>query len=184
MHVSKRILALTSLLAIGMPTPHSSLSAASPPEGIEVVEDFDLNRYLGLWYEVARLDNPFERGLEQVTAEYQLISDDSIRVINRGYHTEKGKWKESTARAQQNGEQGQGQLKVTFFWPFASGYYILDLDTENYEYALVTGDKKSYLWILSRSPELPQESVDRLVEKAKSLGFATDELIWVDHSDS
>ena len=182
MRASLRTLAFAGCVAVNSAPVALSAEAAATPDGIAVVDDFALDRYLGLWYEIARLDNPFERGLERVTAEYQPIDQDTIRVINRGYNPEKNKWKEFTARAEHTGAENEGKLKVTFFWPFSSGYYILDLDTEDYQYALVTGDRKSYLWILARSPELPPDVTRRLVEKAKQLGFATEELIWVDHS--
>lgn len=156
-------------------------ATAEEPE-LEVVQDFDLSRYTGLWYELARLENFFERDLVAVTAEYQKNEDGTIRVINRGYHPKKQKWKQSTASARKIGDPNEGLLKVTFFWPFSSGYYILDLDTENYDWALVTGDKRDYLWILSRKTSLPQETLDRLLQKAESLGFPTDELVWVDQT--
>lgn len=148
------------------------------PDGITPVTGFQADRYLGKWYEVARLDHSFERGLEQVTAEYSLREDGDIRVINRGYNTAKQKQEEAEGRAKFVGAQDVGQLKVSFFGPFYGGYNIVELDP-NYQYALIAGNDREYLWILSRTPQLDAAVQQRLVDKAKSLGFATDKLIFV-----
>ena len=152
--------------------------STSPPAGINPVSPFEINRYLGKWYEIARLDHSFERGLEQVTAEYSLREDGSIRVINRGYNTSKQQWEEAEGRAKFVGSKDVGQLKVSFFGPFYGGYNIVELDP-NYQYVMIVGNDRDYLWILSRTPQLEAAVQQRLVEKAKSLGFATDKLIYV-----
>ncbi|MGB3919309.1 MULTISPECIES: lipocalin family protein [Thiothrix] len=148
------------------------------PEGITPVAGFQVDRYLGRWYEVARLDHSFERGLEQVTAEYSPREDGTIRVINRGYNTNKQQWEEAEGRAKFVGSKDVGQLKVSFFGPFYGGYNIVELDP-NYQYVMIVGNDRDYLWILSRTPQLDAAVQQRLVEKAKSLGFATDKLIYV-----
>lgn len=150
------------------------------PENIEPVTDFDVNRYLGTWYEIARLDHSFERGLQQVTAEYSLRDDGGIKVVNRGFDTQKQEWDEATGKAYFVGDKNIGQLKVSFFGPFYGGYNIIALD-EAYQYAMVCGPDRSYLWILARTPDLDQSIVDSLVKAAGGLGFATQELIYVDH---
>ena len=150
------------------------------PENIEPVTDFDVNRYLGTWYEIARLDHSFERGLQQVTAEYSLRDDGGIKVVNRGFDTQKQEWDEATGKAYFVGDKNIGQLKVSFFGPFYGGYNIIALD-EAYQYAMVCGPDRSYLWILARTPDLDQSIVDNLVKAAGGLGFATQELIYVDH---
>ena len=150
------------------------------PENIEPVTDFDVNRYLGTWYEIARLDHSFERGLQQVTAEYSLRDDGGIKVVNRGFDTQKQEWDEATGKAYFVGDKNIGQLKVSFFGPFYGGYNIIALD-EAYQYAMVCGPDRSYLWILARTPDLDQSIVDNLVKAAGGLGFATKELIYVDH---
>lgn len=155
--------------------------STKPPANVTVIKDFEANRYLGTWYEIARLDHSFERGLEQVTANYQLRNDGGIKVINRGYNPTKRKWQESEGRAYFVDEPNVGSLKVTFFWPFYGGYNIIELD-DHYQYALVCGPNRNYLWILSRTPTLDQSIKDSLVAKAKSLGFATEQLIWVNQS--
>ena len=150
------------------------------PENIEPVTDFDVNRYLGTWYEIARLDHSFERGLQQVTAEYSLRDDGGIKVVNRGFDTQKQEWDEAIGKAYFVGDKDVGQLKVSFFGPFYGGYNIIALD-EAYQYAMVCGPDRSYLWILARTPDLDQSIVDNLVKAAGGLGFATQELIYVDH---
>lgn len=154
------------------------------PENVVPVATFDLPRYLGTWYEIARLDNRFERGLTHVTAEYSLRDDGGVKVVNRGYSQDKGEWKQAVGKAYFVESPNTGFLKVSFWGPFYSSYIVAELDEIHYEYALVSGADKSYLWILARKPELEPAVYDKLVEKAKSLGFATDELIKVDHSVS
>ncbi|SKA93949.1 apolipoprotein D and lipocalin family protein [Thiothrix eikelboomii] len=155
-------------------------ACAGTPEGIQPVTGFQVERYLGKWYEIARLDHPFERGLEQVSAEYSLRDDGDLRVLNRGFNTSKQKFEEAEGRAKFVGQPDVGQLKVSFFGPFYGGYNIVELDP-NYQHVLVTGNDRDYLWILARTPQLEAAVQQRLVEKAKSLGFATDQLIFVKH---
>jgi apolipoprotein D and lipocalin family protein len=151
---------------------------ASLPKGAQPVTGFELNRYLGVWHEVARLDHSFERGLVNVTAEYSLRPDGGVKVLNRGFSPSANKWKEAEGRAYFIGDKATGQLKVSFFRPFYGGYNIIDLDKEKYSYALVCGPDLSYLWILAREPELPPETLARLKGKAVALGFAADRLIF------
>jgi apolipoprotein D and lipocalin family protein len=152
------------------------------PSGVEAITGFELDRYLGTWYEIARLDHRFERGLSSVTANYSLREDGGVAVINRGYDAESGEWKEAVGKAFFVDEPDIGKLKVSFFGPFYGGYNIVELDQQNYRYSLVVGPTRSYLWILARSPHLDPAMVERLVAKAQSLGFATEELIYVTHA--
>jgi apolipoprotein D and lipocalin family protein len=147
------------------------------PDGITPVENLEINRYLGKWYEIARLDHSFERGLNNVTAEYGLRDDGGINVLNRGYDPEKQKWKEAEGRGYFIGDRETGRLKVSFFWPFYGGYNIIELDKTDYQYTLVCGPDRSYLWILARTPGLDPAITGRLVSKAREPGFETDELI-------
>jgi apolipoprotein D and lipocalin family protein len=156
-------------------------SCVGAPEHIQPVDNFELQRYLGTWYEIARLDHSFERGLEQVTANYSLRDDGGVKVINKGFNTNKNKWKQAEGKAYFVGEPDIGQLKVSFFGPFYGGYNIIELDKANYQYSLVCGPNMSYLWILARDPQLDKAILDKLVAKANSLGFATDKLIYVKH---
>ena len=153
------------------------------PSGLEPVDAFDLNRYLGTWYEIARLDHSFERGLSHVTAEYSLGSAGAVNVVNRGYSQEKKTWKEAHGRAFFTDSPRIGKLKVSFFGPFYGGYNIIGLDRENYSYALVCGPSRSYLWILARTPSLDPQTLQNLVARAASLGFKTENLIYVDHAN-
>lgn len=153
--------------------------STAPPDGVEAVGSFDLNRYLGKWHEIARLDHAFERGMSDVNATYELQDDGSIRVINRGYIIERGVWKEAIGRALFIGDPQTASLKVSFFGPFYGGYHVIALDQENYRWSLVAGPSRDYLWILARDRTLPADIRDQLVSKAKALGFATDKLIWV-----
>lgn len=151
------------------------------PDNVMPVEGFDLNRYLGTWYEIARLDHSFERGLSRTTAQYRLREDGGVRVLNRGFNAEKREWKEAEGKAYFVGEPTVGHLKVSFFGPFYGSYVIMDLDESGYQYSLVCGPNRSYLWILSRRPTLDDSTKHRLLTKANELGFETSGLIWVEH---
>lgn len=151
------------------------------PKGTTAVAGFELARYLGTWYEIARLDHRFERGLTNVSANYTLRDDGGVKVLNRGFSTKTSEWDEAVGKAYFVDAPDLGRLKVSFFGPFYGGYNILELDAENYEYALVAGPDRSYLWILARSPELSESILQLLVEKARVLEFPVDELIYVSH---
>jgi len=154
------------------------IGCTSIPENISPVKDFDENRYLGKWYEIARLDHSFERGLSHVTAEYHLRSDGGIEVINRGFSSAENKWKEASGKAYFVGKRNNGHLKVSFFGPFYSSYIIFDLDKENYQHAYITGYNKSFLWFLSREPIVSHALKELFIQKSKELGFETDALIF------
>ena len=154
--------------------------ATAPPEGVRPVTSFDINRYLGRWYEIARLDHSFERGMSDVSATYQLQDDGSVKVINRGYDAQRQAWKEAIGRALFIGDSGTASLKVSFFGPFYGGYHVIALDQQDYRWALVSGPDRDYLWILARDKTLPAEVREQLVSQARTLGFATDKLIWVE----
>jgi len=149
------------------------------PPDISPVGQFQLERYLGTWYEIARFDHAFERGLSRVSAHYSLRDDGGVRVLNRGYSEKENLWKEAEGKAYFVRQPDEGFLKVSFFGPFYGSYVIFDLDHEHYQYALVCGPDKSYWWLLSRSPTLPQELKDRLIARTAALGFDTTPLIWV-----
>lgn len=152
------------------------------PENIKPVGNFDLQRYLGQWYEIARLDHSFERGLSNVTATYSTREDGGVRVINRGYSDEKQQWKEAEGKAYFVQSADIGYLKVSFFGPFYGAYVIIELDHAGYQYALISGPNKSYLWILARTPTLEPALVERLVAKATALGYNTEQLLFVNQS--
>lgn len=174
---------IRALLSIAAAMLFLTLAACTGvPKGIDTVEGFELQRYLGTWYEVARLDHRFERDLSDVSATYSLRDDGGVRVVNRGFNVRTDEWDEAVGKAYFIDEPTQGRLKVSFFGPFYGGYNIVELDTENYEWSMVVGPNRSYLWILSRSPNLAAGVRERLVRRAQSLGFATEELIFPSHS--
>ncbi len=149
----------------------------SVPEGVTPVTGFDEQRYLGKWYEIARLDHSFERGLSQVSAEYELREDGGIKVINRGFNAEENEWSEAIGRAYFVDGKETAHLKVSFFGPFYSSYVVFELG-ENYDYAFVSGYNKDYLWLLARTPTVSKELVERFSQVAKEKGFDTSELIF------
>jgi apolipoprotein D and lipocalin family protein len=155
-------------------------ACTSVPDGVEPVRGFDLERYLGRWHEIARLDHSFERGLSRVTADYSRRDDGGVRVLNRGYDAAKGAWKEAEGRAYRIGDIDVASLKVSFFGPFYGGYHVIALDPD-YRWALVAGPSRDYLWILAREPQLDAAIYARLVAQAAADGFPVDGLIRVDH---
>lgn len=156
------------------------------PQGVTVVQGIQADRYLGKWYEIARLDHSFERDLQKVTADYSLANDGSIRVINKGFNPIKKDWESAEGKAYfietaSPHHLRSGRLKVSFFGPFYSSYNIIDLDKDYYQYAMICGPTKSYFWILSRTPTLNQALLTHQLKKAKTLGFAVEDLIYVKH---
>lgn len=170
---------ITALLLAG--SLFSAGCSTLPPTGIQPVGNFSLMRYSGNWYEIARLDHSFERGMTDVSAEYSQNSDGSIRVLNRGYDVAGGRWKQAQGRALFNFDPQTASLKVSFFGPFYGSYHVVALDT-NYRWALIAGNNRNYLWILARERQLPDEVRHTLLQQARSLGFDTSQLIWVSHS--
>lgn len=157
------------------------LGCTGVPKGLAPVSEFDAERYLGKWYEVARLDHSFERNLSNVSAVYASQGSGEISVVNRGYNEKTGEWKQVKGRARFIGDETVGSLKVSFFGPFYGGYHVIALDTKNYGYAMVAGPNRSYLWILSRTPSLDETILADLKSKAAEWGFDTSELIEVRH---
>ena len=149
------------------------------PEGLVPVSPFDAGRYLGRWYEIARLDHPFERNLTHVHAEYSRGDGEEILVLNRGFDRTSGQWREIRGMARLSGEKSVGSLEVSFFRPFWGGYHVIALDRDAYGYAMVAGPNRSYLWILSRERTLDSAILAELVSKARAWGFDVDRLIYV-----
>ena len=152
----------------------------SPPPGVEAVTPFDLQRYQGRWYELARLDHSFERGMTDVSATYTPQADGSVRVVNRGFAAASGQWREAVGKALFTGAPTTGSLKVSFFGPFYGGYHVAALDPD-YRWALVLGPDTSYCWILARDKQLDAAQRDAIVARAQALGVDTHALIWVTH---
>lgn len=153
------------------------------PANVTAVKGFNAKEYLGTWYEIARLDHSFEKGLSNVTATYTMREDGELSVLNRGFDKKAGRWKEVKGKAFFINGPNEGRLKVSFFGPFYGSYNIIALDKEKYTHALVCGSDRSYLWILARDKKLKDATLRRLVGFASRLGFETDKLILVDQSE-
>lgn len=147
------------------------------PDGVTAINNFDLHKYLGKWYEIARFDFFFEYDMDYVTADYSLNEDGSVKVVNKGFSNKKRKFEESIGKAVFVGNENEGKLKVSFFGPFYSGYNIIAIDPE-YKYALVSGRNRELLWFLSREREMPQDILDNYLELADSLGYDISDLVW------
>lgn len=139
------------------------------------VAEFDLDRYLGTWYEIARYDHRFERGVEQARAEYTLEAPDRIRVVNSGVDAD-GKRREAVGKAHPG--KRPGQLRVSFSWIFYADYNVLALDPD-YRWALVGSRSPKYLWILSRTPSLPRPELEEILRRAAARGYDTTRLLYV-----
>lgn len=166
---------LLGLLGIGL------AGCVKLPTNVEPVSGFEADRYLGTWYEIARLDHSFEQGLSRVTAEYSLREDGGIRVLNKGYSQEKGEWQEAEGKAYFVEDKQTGYLKVSFFGPFYGAYGIFGLDKQDYRFSWVSGPNTDYLWLLAREPHIDEQDKQAFVERAAELGFDTEALIWVEH---
>lgn len=151
------------------------------PKGATAVKNFDKDKYLGKWYEIARLDFKYERDLNNTTAEYSLMDNGKIKVNNRGFNTKTKEWKQAIGKAKFVGDPTIAMLKVSFFGPFYSGYNVIALDSE-YKYALIAGKDLSYLWILARETTIPENIKQDYLSIARKLGYKTEELIWVEHN--
>lgn len=156
-------------------------SCSTIPKGVTAVHQFDKNKYLGKWYEIARLDFKFERNLNNTTAEYSANQNGTIEVLNKGYNTETQKWKTAKGKAKFVSDENIAMLKVSFFGPFYSGYNVIAIDQE-YKYTLIAGKNLKYLWILSRETTIPTDIKQKYLELAKSVGYKTNELVWVKHN--
>lgn len=156
------------------------ISCSTIPKGAVAVHPFNKEKYLGKWYEIARLDNKFERGLNNTTAAYSLNDDGSVKVVNRGFNDAKNKWKQAVGKAKFAKDEHTAMLKVSFFGPFYSGYNVIALDTA-YKYAMVSGERLKYLWILSRDATIPEHIKNEYLNIAEEIGFDTSSLLWIEH---
>ena len=156
----------------------SLVGCTSVPDKVEPVTDFDLQKYLGTWHELVRLDHSFERGLTQVTAHYSMREDGGVKVVNRGFDKAKMDWMQAEGKAYFVESENIGRLKVSFFGPFYGGYNIAKLD-EDYTMALVVGPSLDYAWLLARSPNVAQVKCQSYLDEAQRIGIASDRWIWV-----
>lgn len=157
-------------------------SCTTIPKGAKAVKPFYKDRYLGKWYEIARIDFKFEKDLNNTTAEYSLNDDGTIKVDNQGYNTKKGEWTQAIGKAKFVGDQNIAMLKVSFFGPFYSGYNVIAID-DDYKYALVAGKSLKYLWILSRETTIPGGIKEKYLKIAEDVGYDTANLLWVEHDN-
>jgi len=151
------------------------------PESIKPVDGFNLNNYLGKWYEIARLDHSFERGLSQVTANYSIKDDGGVRVINKGFSVKNNEWQEAEGKAYFVDTTTEGYLKVSFFGPFYGSYVVFELEHKNYQYAFISGPNTDYLWLLSRTTSVEPEVMQKFLKMSKERGFNIEDLIYVNH---
>lgn len=156
-------------------------SCSSIPENVIPVSNFDSEKYLGTWYEIARFDFKFEKNMSNVQANYSMNKDGSIKVINSGYDYVKGVQKEKTGRAKFAGAKDKAALKVSFFGPFYSGYNVIAID-EYYQYSLVAGNSYKYLWILSRTPTIPDNVKEDYIRIATQAGYDLTNLVWTEQN--
>jgi apolipoprotein D and lipocalin family protein len=156
-------------------------SCTGLPEDIKPVKGFDAQKYLGTWYEIARLDHSFERGLSNVSANYTLREDGGIKVINKGFSNKDNVWEEAEGKAYFVGDKATAHLKVSFFGPFYGSYVIFKLDNVDYQYAYVTSYNKEFLWLLSRTPSISDARKKDFIQTAKEYGFKVDDIIFVSH---
>jgi len=157
---------------------------ATVPGKAEVVGGFDIQRYTGKWYEIARLDHSFERGLINASATYSIMDGGLIKLLNQGYNPEKQMWRKAEGKAKFATKPQIGQFLLAFFGPFYASYNIIALDKADYNYALVCGFSLKFLWIIARQTTLPENITGELIEKAKAAGFDTDQLVYVKHDPS
>lgn len=150
------------------------------PTGVKAIKPFNLSKYLGKWYEIARMDFLFEKHIRYATAEYSLNEDGSVKVVNSGYNYKKLKVEKAEGKAILVGDKDEAKLKVSFWGPFYSGYNVIAID-DKYKYALVAGRNRQYLWILSRERQIPEDVKRAYLSKAEDLGFNTSKLIWTSY---
>ena len=162
----------------------SLFGCTGSPEGVYPVKTFQLPEYLGSWYEIARLDHSFERGMSSVTATYSMRDDGGVKVLNKGFKEDSQEWGEAEGKAYFVDSSDVGHLKVSFFGPFYGSYIIFELDNLDYQYAFVSGMNTDYLWLLARTPKVSDELIEHFVKSASALGFDTEQLIFVDQSKS
>ena len=172
-NVAKRYYIFIFLVSFGWTS--SGLAIHS---GIEPINDFNLNKYLGTWYEIARIENSFEEGLTNVTATYSLRKDGKVKVVNKGYDIEDEEWDEADGYAEFATKPHVAHLEVTFFWPFYADYVVFEIDPD-YQYAFVTSDSNEYLWLLAKTPQVSQTVIERFMRVAREKNFKIEELVFV-----
>lgn len=174
----KKVFGIVCAIGIGL----SFWGCASIPPGATAVSGFEPAKYLGKWYEIARFDFAFEKDLNNTTAEYSLLPDGKIQVVNRGYNYKTNTWSQADGKARFKGSDTIGALEVSFFGPFYAAYNVIAID-KDYQYALIAGSSTKYLWLLSRTKEIPPDIRADYLGIAQKIGYDLDKLIWVEHND-
>lgn len=173
----KRLLVIMILLSTFLPC---SILCKNGNINMETVKGVKIEKYLGKWYEIARFPHSFEKGLEGVTATYSIREDGKIKVVNAGFQNSlNGKKKTAIGKAYIPNPKDAAKLKVSFFWIFYGDYYILELDTVDYQWSLVGSSSDKYLWILSRTPKMDEALYRSILEKAKKRNYDISKLIKV-----
>jgi apolipoprotein D and lipocalin family protein len=171
----KRIAAVgVAVVMVGMVMRGVGFSASLPP--VQTVPRVDLERYLGVWYEIARYPTSFQKGCLDSSATYSRRADGKIQVVNRCRDAEDGRIREAKGKAWVVDKKSNAKLKVSFFWPFRGDYWIIDLGRE-YEYAVVGTPNRKYLWVLSREPVMSDELYEQIVTRAEQQGFKRSKLV-------
>lgn len=176
---NKKIFLVLGMAALALGV-FQSCSGLGIPDGVRAVQNFEKDKYLGKWYEIARFDYRFERNLDNTTAEYSVNADGTIKVLNKGYNFKKQMWDSAEGKAKFVGSENEARLKVSFFGPFYAGYNVVDID-KDYQTALVYGSSTKYIWILSRTKTIDNATKNRLIQKAKEDGYDVSQFIWVKH---
>jgi len=164
--------AVLLMLALALP------SCTGTPQGVTPVTPFKLERYLGQWHEIARLDHRFERGLTDVTASYSMRDDGGVNVLNRGFNAADNQWQQAQGKAYFVGDSNTGALKVSFFGPFYGSYNVARL-SDDYSMALVLGPSLDYAWLLARSKTPAKAQCDAFMQTASELGITANAWIWM-----
>ncbi len=168
-----------ALLAAGAFALYQISQRTGVPAGVHPVEPFDLRRYLGRWYEIARIDHAHEAGLSDTSADYSLRPDGRVQMLNRGFDQRRSRWREMRAVAAPVGERDIGHLQVSLVWPLRASHIVFALD-DDYQHALVCGPTREHLWLLARTPRIRAITRGALLERARAAGFDIDRLLWVD----
>ncbi len=172
-------IALTTIILVVTASIMTSFGAKEPTIDKTVVKELNLQRYLGKWYEIARYENRFERGLVGVSVNYSMRDDGKINVVNKGYKGSlDGEYSEAIGKAKVPDPDVPGKLKVSFFWIFYADYFVLDLD-KDYQWSIVGSSSDKYLWILSRTPHMDPKLYNTLVQKLKARGYDVSKLVKV-----
>lgn len=157
-----------------------SCRSVKVPDGITVVNNFRLEPYMGTWYEIARFDFKHEKDLSNVTATYSLKDNGTVKVVNRGYNYVKDQWEQANGKATFVDKTTEGALKVSFFGPFYGGYNVVSMEPD-YQNALIFGETKDYIWILSRNKTIPEDVKEQFLKEAEKAGYDLERLVWTKH---